>query len=317
MPEPSTVSMPPLTTSTTTSSSPNSSATTTTSTASTVSTPAQPAPSYDSSPPAATELAPFYAEAPGELPTESVVKIGGETLPKGHLVWTNSDEQGAPVMWISDGKSARAGALVAELQKEFPNNGLWPLVIVGENGGPDFESSIQSVDDELSEPDVSALLTATYADTIGDKFASLTEYVGPFTESFPGLAAPTTGQINAKSAAQSVQNVYGWVVLVPVTRPADVPLAIGWTGSASYYDPAEMTTILRSWEDRLGAVVTVMGWNYLWVSTVRQPASEAETLAVAGEFMGACPDSLLQDYDNFDGYLSDFGKYTDWFCWWD
>ena len=48
--------------------------------------------------------------------------------------------------------------------------------------------------------------------------------------------------------------------LVPAGRPADVPAAAGWFGMCnSWDDVVAMSAVLRSWEDRFGAVLVLMG----------------------------------------------------------
>lgn len=65
------------------------------------------------------------------------------------------------------------------------------------------------------------------------------------------------------------------LLITPVPRPADVPATIGWPGAINYdYSGASVSTVLRSWEDRFGALLTSLSFAEmdLSISDVRQLA---------------------------------------------
>ncbi|MGC7358384.1 DUF4253 domain-containing protein, partial [Mycobacteroides abscessus subsp. massiliense] len=58
----------------------------------------------------------------------------------------------------------------------------------------------------------------------------------------------------------------GALLLVPVARPADVPAALGWWGGTNYcLTGTDFTAVLRSWEDRFGAVLISIGFDTMTV----------------------------------------------------
>ena len=67
-------------------------------------------------------------------------------------------------------------------------------------------------------------------------------------------------------------------------------MTIGWFACSDAFDgslsPGLMTAVLRSWEDRFGAVVFRLGCASLQLLVKRPPRSEQEALAVAAEFFG-------------------------------
>lgn len=62
------------------------------------------------------------------------------------------------------------------------------------------------------------------------------------------------------------------LALVPVTRPADTPAAIGWWGPTNHdLGGGELSAVLQSWEDRFGVVLTSLGFDTLGVDVVAPP----------------------------------------------
>ena len=80
--------------------------------------------------------------------------------------------------------------------------------------------------------------------------------------------------------------------LVPVARPADVPAAVGWFGTVnSWSDVVGVSAVLRSWEDRFGAVLVRMGRATLDLSVAAPPWERSECEAIAAEHFAFCDDT--------------------------
>jgi hypothetical protein len=58
--------------------------------------------------------------------------------------------------------------------------------------------------------------------------------------------------------------------LVPAARSADLAALIGWTGPANAFGLAELSAVLRSWEQRFGARVVAL-LDELYVSVAAPP----------------------------------------------
>ena len=72
--------------------------------------------------------------------------------------------------------------------------------------------------------------------------------------------------------------------LVQTERPADIPALLGWTGMIKCTDQvAELSAVLRSWEDRFGATLVVLGFDTLELSVSAPPRNQARALTVAAE----------------------------------
>lgn len=106
------------------------------------------------------------------------------------------------------------------------------------------------------------------------------------------------------------------LLLVPVERPADVPAALGWTGPLNHgLGPAQLSVILRSWEDRFGATLVALDFDSLELSVARPPDEEAECAAAAKEHVLTAPDLVAES--GLSEYISALCDQDAWFLWWD
>ncbi|UUU31725.1 DUF4253 domain-containing protein [Streptomyces sp. CA-210063] len=155
------------------------------------------------------------------------------------------------------------------------------------------------------------------------------DLLGPFGHAWPGLAtaAPLDADPDARAAeiADSLLHDGSWLkrprmALVPASRSADIPAAIGWTGPVNYEtDVARLCTVLRSWEDRFGIRVIALTLDQLVLSVAAPPTTRAEAEAVAAEHFAFCPDTLRQTYDDgLRAYAEKelLGQHL-WAFWWD
>jgi hypothetical protein len=152
--------------------------------------------------------------------------------------------------------------------------------------------------------------------------------LAPFGGTFPGLAPPTPGLALLRSA-EVVENAVEeadaagdpLLALAPVSRPADVPAAVGWLGTAGSRQPwddvAALSAVLRSWEDRFGALLVRMGRATLELAVAAPPWERSECLAIAAEHFAFCDDT----YGGNPGTLRDYANLlrgsTRWSFWWD
>jgi hypothetical protein len=80
---------------------------------------------------------------------------------------------------------------------------------------------------------------------------------------------------------------------VRVTRPADVPAALGWLGAGP--DPVGVSAVLRSWEERFGALLVAITADELRFAVAVPPRTRHECLAVAAEHVALCREILAAD----------------------
>jgi hypothetical protein len=113
--------------------------------------------------------------------------------------------------------------------------------------------------------------------------------------------------------------------VVEAARPADVPLALRWSGMCNYgnRDLPRATAVLRSWEERFGAVVAFVGPDTLLLSVARPPCRREECRSVAAEHFAFCPDQVDPQVElrttpiPLSEYAESIRGETLWRFWWD
>jgi hypothetical protein len=212
--------------------------------------------------------------------------------------------------------------LYRRLLLDAPTTGRCPVLLAGhalasfqENWDPGPALA------ELEQRDAATVLTGRYPG--GCLYHP--DCMAPFGKDFPGYAAPTATRalltrdevVDAavEEAAGPFSSLLG---LVPVSRPADVPAATGWIGMwNSWDDPVAVSAVLRSWEDRFGAVLVRMNSATLELAVAAPPWERSECLAVAAEHYAFCDDT----YQGNPGTLRDYANLLRgnprWSFWWD
>jgi len=224
------------------------------------------------------------------------------------------------VMWMTREPVVDLAGLWGTLSGVFADTGLWPLVLQsleGQCDRPWDEGELEP--GESSDPDnvdVAMQLAEWWSDNVPDDDDG--DEPAPFGSRFPGLAAEQWGPFDSKAAEAAVKDLPGRLGLVPVTRPADAVASIGWMGPANYYgDMGLLSAVLRSWEDRFGAFVVGIGFDTLFISVGRPPATDEDALAVAAEHFAVCPDNVWQNAVSFRDYAAEIKGRGVWTFWWD
>lgn len=283
-------------------------------------------------------------ERPGELPGPGEAIVGGLRLPRGRLVSSDPSFAAAPprdtkpVLWISDepvgGAVSRMlgrglGRVYLDLVAAFPRTGLWPLALETLRSGDGRPWLSGEFDPGSSSPieshDPAAVLAARWSEAlpIGDDDEDEDaegglEELAPFGRAFPGLAPAPRAPPDPAALEAVVAGARGRLGLVAVTRPADVVAAIGWSGPANHFsDMGSFSAVLRSWEDRFGAIVVGLGFDTLTLAVQRPPDTRELALAVAAEHFAMCPDNVTQGIGPLGDYADFLRGRSDWSFWWD
>jgi hypothetical protein len=238
----------------------------------------------DSAPPAGRKAAPparpvpYFATRTGALPPDGPATVGGVELPRGSR---------CAHRWATDEPVAEAAALADRLAAVFPETGLWPVLWIGD---PD------EYDDDLAEP--VAAVARLDAETVLRRAER--SYRMPGDPPFRGLArgtawvggdgfAPFATLTRAWAAQDWREQQATFLVLVPCNRPADALSLLGQPES-ELIGNAAVSAVLRSWEERYGAVPAVVGPGML--DAVAATAPE-DTLALAVEQHAIAPESEI------------------------
>ncbi|OYN99513.1 hypothetical protein CGZ94_04235 [Enemella evansiae] len=228
-------------------------------------------------------------------------------LPAGRLVRMNVTGRSEPIAlcWLSD-RSDQFSEEWYAVADRFPNAGIWPVLVEGASAvEPGWLAGGVGAPQAVAD-DAEALLARTYS------AAEELEGLEPWRSRWLGLAAGEP----AKDQLVGVRPVAGErsLLLTPVTRPADVPAALGWTGAEGYeYTGGDVSAVLRSWEDRFGAVLVGLGPDRLRLSVERPPRYPEQARQLAGEHYGLAPDVIDQDPEAYAELL--FSR-REWDFWW-
>ncbi|WP_433802520.1 DUF4253 domain-containing protein [Actinomycetospora sp. CA-084318] len=115
---------------------------------------------------------------------------------------------------------------------------------------------------------------------------------------------------------------YSDLAVVDARRPADIPLAVRWSGAGNYadHDLVGLTAVLRSWEERFGATLVRLDGSTLTLTVAFPPETAVEAEAVAAEHFAFCPDQ----HDPQNGTVHTPRSYAatlrgawTWRFWWD
>lgn len=268
-------------------------------------------------------------------------------LPPGRLVTPDPrfspEWSGGPVCWASQQPLPDAPQQWARRQAIQDHTGLRPILFwPGDAREPCHLEEIDALDAEtilLREwHDLERLRQQGLYDPAYHQWvvAGIPEGVevppydpGPPFASWPGLAPPATGGRDPEVVAREVvgrhllprrrtfteTDVY--LGLVPAARSADIPALIGWDGPANALWVAELSAVLRSWEQRFGAGVVAL-LDQLYVSVAAPPLrwDHAEHLTL--EHLLVCSDNLQNMVvPTFRGYVDRIIGADLWSLWWD
>lgn len=263
------------------------------------------------------------AMLPNPLPS---LAASGLQLPPGSLVDATID--GAwhePLLWCTDAPVAPGDW--SRLRTAGRPLGLLPVLIDG--GRRDqWPAEWDLIPEDASYPgdhDPDEVLAAYWAECAPEE-------LGAAPAEWPGLApapadtgSPRSPDDLAAEMADLFTGPEGWfpntrAALVPARRSADVLAAIGWSGPINYEsDVARLGAVLRSWEDRYGIRVLMLGFDTLTVTVGRPPTTLDEARALAAEHFAFCPDNIDQapPYDLDDYAEKSLLNQTTWAFWWD
>lgn len=261
------------------------------------------------------------APAAGRLPGGDTVTVGGVTLGSGTPIHRDDDPNATPIAWLSAEPATVADWSAVAAQ--FSATGLWPVLVRGTSpdGQDDRALDRPWLAGEFDEPDsadgidVSAFLRDAWAWQEEQNLEYGDESNGPWRG--PATGSPGPAQLRLPADLVATTETSPGLVLVPVTRPADVVAALGWSGATNYWRPGEVSAVLRSWEDRFGAVLVHMDFDSLYLVVQRPPVGAREINLTAGEHLAFIPDMIWQESDSYEQYRDDVVPDRSWFLWWD
>ncbi len=228
---------------------------------------------------------PFFAKRSGNVPGARRPMIAGVRLPPGRRA-----PDSLPSYWISDEPLEACASTAAPIARAFAETGLWPLLWPwDEDPAAYLDQPIEP--DRVDAVDVEAVFRRGW-DRIAAHPAGLVEPIGP---DFPGLAAGSPvdpGAAPGPFHAAGLVDVSARLMIVPCNRPADCVALIG--GLAVEADTAGISAVIRSWEERFGAVLVAVEPSLATLAVTAPPTTPEQALAVAAERFAFCPPETVE-----------------------
>lgn len=228
---------------------------------------------------------PFFAKRSGGVPSARRPTIARVRLPPGGRA-----PDSLPSYWISDEPLEAAGEAAATIARAFAETGLWPLLWPwDEDPAAYLDQPIEP--DRVDRIDVESVLRREW-DRLAAHAAGLVEPIGP---RFPGLA--TGAPVDPAATHDPFQlaglvDVAARLMIVPCNRPADCVALIG--GLAVEVAAAEISAVIRSWEERFGAVLVLAEPSLAVLAVTAPPTTPEQALAVAAERFAFCPPDTVE-----------------------
>jgi Domain of unknown function (DUF4253) len=229
------------------------------------------------------------------LPADGGVRLGSVLLPEGKQIsgWT-----GDPLLWATSEPVPHAGSVWLALHDMQEQTGLVPILLAGlSEHEPDRPWDSGELDGGCGLPEVDRLdpadvLASTWADSLDpeDDSPEQAQRVAPFSLRFPGLAPGQEEVLSPVELAQAVGSLApARVGLVRAAHPADVLALVGYNGTANRYGTsAPLVAVLRSWEQRFGAVLLEVGFDHVRLLVERPPRALPVAQAAAAEIWAMC-----------------------------
>ena len=247
------------------------------------------------------------SSVPRELPAAGRLRLGDVDLGAGRPAVVRGStavagQEQEPTLWATDREIPGAATAWRQSVDRFRDTGLWPLVLTALGGGhpsrPWDSGELRPVPlENVDELDPTEVLAEGWADSLvpmgPDPYV---EHLRPFGAQFPGLSMPLRrAGVPIEAPVDAIApGPWARIGLVPCRRPADAIAAIGWHGAINSRSPAQVSAVLRSWEERFGTVLAGLGFATLTLLIPDPPRAESEALPIAAEVAALCPDVLAE-----------------------
>jgi hypothetical protein len=271
------------------------------------------------------------AMSEGRLPGEGPLRLGTVALPPGRPI------VGYPgtgyVAWATTDPVPDSGQVWADLSELSSQTGLIPILLDGQADTAGRPLDLFKPEDprEADGIDVGGLLQELWRGWVlsDEDDPEAREQRAPFTQEWPGLAAPqltpltpAERQLALDSVLPGIRLTYkeaptARIGLVAAARPADALAVIGWGGLVNRGESLiPLTAVLRSWEDRYGARLIDVGHERLKLLVDRPPRTLEAAQRIAAEQV-VLADECIDAAGDVPGIADCLVNAPIWTFWWD
>jgi hypothetical protein len=183
------------------------------------------------------------------LPADGEISLGPVRLPTGRRVI--GEDAGEPVAWVTEQAISAPGRVWSALREVHAETGLIPVLLDPWDSREDFYFFGDVDPGEIDYMDPLGVLAGRWRN------ADHMEGTKPALAPAEDLRLPAAELLAALDALRPAH-----IGLVPAARPADVLAAAGWTGFndlLAQRNGVWLGSVLRSFEDRFGAVLLKIG----------------------------------------------------------
>ncbi len=223
-------------------------------------------------------------------------------------------------MWISDAPLTEFETYRRCLDG-FGASGLWPVLVPVDLrfATTDWRDDLlgRSAVEQVATRDAAAVMQRWWPGPCCSPAC-----LAPVGPAFPGLVRrssrrgkpDTEAILTAKDIAAKIAVR---LALVRVARPADVLAALGWAGARHTTDASALSAVLRSWEDRFGARLVMLGVDAMVLSVAAAPTTVRRAQGVAAEHRAFCPDEARRQHEPLAEIAASLLHERSWAFWWD
>lgn len=226
-------------------------------------------------------------------------------------------------IWVTD-TPVQDSRCYSECVSVYPSSQLWPVLLP-----PDARFAVIGqdwLDDRGFEPPTTTQIAgydpaAVLAQCWQSDCCSI-RCLAPFARGFPGLARHSSRRCDPRAEAADTGSLLASardyrLGLVRAEHPADVPAALGWTGASHRMrQVAALSAVLRSWEDRFGAVLIGLGFDSIEMSVAAPPTTENRALRIAAEHRAFCIDNFRDQPGSLREFALGLITASTWRFWW-
>lgn len=273
------------------------------------------------------DLEPLRA-IPGELPPDGATSVAGIPVPQGRRLPMQGVGQEA--FWAAPAHLDDPWPVVSALIEAFPRTGLWPMRIIEQSREEHYpwgpSSEFWAHDPTPPTRDGIDVLHARWRAEIDSetKYGDPDDLDDPGTarlnalQPWPGATTPATPgtSTDVTPLGGDIWGPGAQLVLVSCARPADAMLVLAPATYNSRPDAADTVAVLRSWEDRYGALPLTFGGDTLELALRRPPRTRDEAQRAACELYAFCSDFFMAHGD-FDEHFAELTGAHLWSFWWD